>query len=154
MAAADPIQALSLQAVSRERWSKDSRSVNDPFPMFPIVSGNRDGGIRLDPGMTGYMRLNLRRFHDVPLIPNSAVFTRGGKPYIAVIENAVVRRLPVRVMVNDGRVARVLVIVNEGDPTRGQAEETRELTTDATIVLTRQSELMDGERVRTTITEW
>ena len=154
LALRDPLQELSLYAFKRELWSKETRSVNDPFPMWPIVSGKKDGGVRLIPGMTGYMRLNLRQFHNVPLIPNSAVFTRGGKPYIAVVENEVVRRLPVRLMVNDGRVARVLVIVKESDPSLGQAEETRELTTGETIVLSRQTELMDGQRVQTTIRDW
>ena len=90
--------------------------------------------------MSGYMRLNLQTFHDAYLIPSSAVFTRGGKPYLMEVKDGGTHLLPVHVQVNDGKLAKVTVIEKEGDPSRGEPEVLRELTGDEVILLNRQTE--------------
>jgi multidrug resistance efflux pump len=161
LGAADPLQAATLSLASREAWSRDCRSLSDPFPMLPEVSGHGDEPVRLLPGMSGYMRLNLREFRDVSLIPASAVYSYGGKPYILVAEPdreekdvGVTRQLPVRVQVTDGKVSKVVVIVQEGDPLHGKPEKQRELSPDETVILSRQVEVGAGRKVRVTLQDW
>jgi multidrug efflux pump subunit AcrA (membrane-fusion protein) len=158
----NPIQAAVVSNMSREAWSMNSRSVTDPFPMMPVVTGRDTRQARLLPGMSGYMRLNLQDFKDVPLIPANAVYTMGGTPYILVVENVgkteanvgVTRQLPVRVQVNDGKLANVQVIVKQGNPLRGEPDELRELRKDEVVVLSRQMEIGDGQRLRITVEDW
>ena len=109
--------------------------------------------------MSGLMRLNLQEFRNVPLIPASAVYTVGGNSYVLVIDNikdnvGVTRRLTVRPLLNDGRMARVAVVVREGEPLRGIPEETRELSPDEVLVLSRQTEIGSDQRVRVALKDW
>src|SRR5262249_30683178 len=76
LAADTPLGLLSLLGGTRRICNLDSKSPQDPLPMLPMVSG-RSTPPKLLPGMSGYMRLNLRTFHDAYLLPSSAVFTRG-----------------------------------------------------------------------------
>jgi multidrug resistance efflux pump len=162
LGATTPLQAALLSKVSQEAWSADARSVSDPFPMLPEIKGRDSGQVRLLPGMSGYMRLNLHEFKNVSLIPSQAVYTIGGTSYILLVEEVgqtqpgvgKTHQMPVRVLVNDGKLARVLVIVKEGDPLRGEPEEVRKLTTDEQIVLSRQIEIGDGQNLRVTLEKW
>ena len=102
------------------------RSLTDPPPLPPESTGKSTAPIRLTPGMSGLMRLNLQEFRNVPLIPAGTVYTVGGNSYVLVIDNikdnvGVTRRLTVRPLFNDGRMARVAVVVREGEPLRSIA---------------------------------
>jgi multidrug resistance efflux pump len=149
----DSLGVAALTAASRASWSRDSKSRTDRFPMMPQVIG-KNGAARLMPGMTGYMRLNLRQFRNGYLIPSSAVFTRGGKPYLLEVDKDDITKLvPVRVQINDGRLAKVSIIVEDASPTKGRPELLRELTGDETIILNRQAEIGEGQAVKVTIEE-
>jgi hypothetical protein len=66
----------------------------------------------------------------------------------------VTQQLPVRVQVNDGKLANVQVIVKQGNPLRGEPEELRELRQEEVIVLSRQMEIGDGQPLRISLEDW
>jgi multidrug resistance efflux pump len=152
-AADSPFSLASLLSATRAVCSTDSKSSHDSLPQMPVVSGPTEAP-RLIPGMSGYMRLNLASFHDAYLIPNSAVFTRGGKPYIMEVTDGVTRLLPVRVHVSDGRLANVSVIVQPASATKGTGEILRDLTGNEVILLNRQTEVGEGQSVKVTMQKW
>ncbi len=148
--------ALGVSALlvgGRDVWNHELKSDRDPLPTLPLVGG-RHTTPRLIPGMSGYMRLNLQHFSDAYLIPSSAVFTRGGKPYLMAVKDGATELVPVHVQYNDGKVAKVAVIEQEAVPTHGQDEVLAELTGDEVIILNRQSELSEGEAVKVTLEKW
>jgi HlyD family secretion protein len=152
LAAPGALDAATLMASSQRVWRKNAKDRSDPFPVLPVVSGNTDGPVTLLPGTSGYMTLNLRQFKDCYLLPASAVYTRGGKPYILEVgDDRKSHMVPVRVQVNDGRWARVAIIVQEADLQRGQPEVLKPLTGDQTIILNRQVEIGDGQPVEVTM---
>ena len=104
--------------------------------------------------MIGTMRVSLQKFADAYLLPSSAVFTRGGKPFIMEVHKGVVHMVPVRVPVNDGRIAKVSVIEHAANARTGAQELLHELTGGEEIVASRQGELTDGQTVRTTQVDW
>jgi hypothetical protein len=70
------------------------------------------------------------------------------------VKNNFTRLLPVHVQVNDGKLAKVTVVVKEESPTDDQAEEVRELTGDEVLVLSRQTEIAEGQPVKVTMQNW
>ena len=147
LAARGPLNLLPLLAVSDQVWSRNAKDRSDPFPVLPIVKGSSDAPLKILPGASGYMRLNLRQFQGAYLLPSSAVFSRGGRPYILEVRDGKSHMLPVRVQVNDGRLTKVAVILQESDPTRGKQEILGKFTGDETIILNRQVEIGDGQPV-------
>ena len=77
--------------------------------------------------MTGAVHLRLQRFADAFVLPASAVFSRGGKTYLLEVKDGVTRLVPVRVQVNDGTVAKVVVITRVPDARGGSREVLRRL---------------------------
>ena len=152
-AADSPLALASLRSCTRAVCVVNSKSRQDPLPELPLVSG-RNVAPHLIPGMTGYMRLNLRSFHDTYLIPSSAVFTRGGKPYIMEVKDGLAHQLPVRVEVSDGKLAKVSLIDKPESPAEGTAEVTSELTGKEVILVSRQTEIADGQPVKVTLKKW
>jgi hypothetical protein len=104
--------------------------------------------------MSGQMRVQLQKFANAYLLPSSAVFTRGGKPYIMVLKDGVTHLVPIRVQVNDGRLAKVAVVGRVPNARGGDAEVLRELTGDEEVVASRQVELDEGQTVRAAPEEW
>jgi len=149
-----PLSILAAAAAGRETWGPRLKSDTDPLPGPPHLAGPRDQGHRLLPGMSGHMRINLEKFGDAYLLPSTAVFTRGGKPFIMEVRNGVVHLVPVRVPVNDGRIAKVSVIAHAANARTGVQETLHELTGTEEIVASRQGELTDGQSVRTTQVDW
>jgi multidrug resistance efflux pump len=113
---------------------------------FPSGSGIRP----LVPGMRANMRVYLDRVASAHLLPSSAVFGEGGKTYILVVRDGVTKRLPVRVQVNDGRLAKMAILSAPGDA--GPAA--RDLTGEEEVVVNRQTEVGEGVKVRTVLSEW
>ncbi len=119
--------------------------------VLPILP-NRNGGEAskpLLPGMYGKMRLVLRTFRDIYLLPSTAVVSQGGTPYIFQVVDGVVHRVPVAVEMDDGKLARVRVLSQEGEK-----EVRRKLTGKEEIVSSNQGELTDGQTVEATHVEW
>ena len=59
-----------------------------------------------------------------------------------------------RVQVNDGRIAKVSLIVRSANARTGDHEVIQELTGQEEIVASRQTELAAGQQVHTSPTEW
>jgi multidrug resistance efflux pump len=153
LAADSPLGLSALLAGGRDVWNRETKSDRDPLPTFPVVSG-RQTAPQLIPGMSGYMRLNLHHFSNAYLLPSSAVFTRGGKPYLLQVEEGVTHLLPVHVQYDDGKLAKVAVIEQEAMPSHGQPEVLRELTGHEVILLNRQEEVGEGQSVQVTLDNW
>ena len=60
--------------------------------------------------MPASMRVYLDRVAEAFLLPTNAVFGSGGKTFILVVRDGVTKQLPVRVQVNDGRMAKVAFV--------------------------------------------
>src|SRR5205823_2905924 len=86
-AAADPLEAAALAATGRDALGPRLKSIADPLPLLPHVEGGPPGATRLLPGMSGQVRVQLQKFANAFLLPSSAVFTRGGKPYILEVKD-------------------------------------------------------------------
>jgi multidrug efflux pump subunit AcrA (membrane-fusion protein) len=144
-ASADP-------AVEQARASNSAGFKDGYLPIVPAVQGPKapkSGSIHLLPGMYGTMRLVLQRFQNVHLIPSGAVFSQGGKSYVYLVKDGVARLCPVEVQVDDGHLAKVLLI-----ETVDHEEVKRDPTGDDVLVLSNQGELSDGQAVRPTPTDW
>lgn len=151
LAAKDALRAVPLLTASEETWSKDCKDRADPFPVLPVIVGRSDTPVKILPGMSGYMRLMLQQFKDAYLLPSSAVFSRGGKPYILEVKDGKSHLVPVRTQVGDGRLIKVALIAQEGDPSRGKPEILTRLTGKEVIILSRQVEIGDGQPVEVSI---
>jgi multidrug resistance efflux pump len=150
----ETLDATVLMAASRNTWKLSSKSNLNAFPLMPQVEGRNLGERPLLPGMTGYMRLLLRKFKNLYLVPSSAVYNRGGKSYILVVRDGAAHQLPVRVQANDGAVAKIAVIDHEANPKTGERELDKDLTGREEIIVSRQAELGEGQGVRTTLEKW
>jgi multidrug efflux pump subunit AcrA (membrane-fusion protein) len=153
-AAASPVEAVALGATGRDALGPRLKSISDPLPLFPHVEGGSPGATRLLPGMSGQMRVQLQKFANAFLLPSSAIFTRGGKSYILEVTNGMTQLLPVRVQVNDGRLAKVAVVARAANIRTGEAETLRELDGTEEIVASRQVELGAGHTVRAVLEDW
>jgi multidrug resistance efflux pump len=147
-------QATALLTAGRAAWGDNMKGLMDPFPVFPKKPRGVPGPQkRLLPGQYGYMKLILNEFADAYLIPNSAVFSVGGKTYILVVRNGKARRIPVRVEVNDARLAKVSLLVRKVTET-GAIKVARALTGTEEIIASGQTEIEDGQKVETRPTDW
>lgn len=149
------LEGLMQTGAGMLRWSRNLKGANSELvPLFPKLSGQVERYRPLLPGMYGSMRLLLRNLAGSHLLPSGAVFSRGGKLYILRVQEGVARLVPVRVQVDDGTLAQVLVIVREADARAGVQEVTAELTGDEEIVNGNQGEIADGQQVRATLVAW
>jgi multidrug efflux pump subunit AcrA (membrane-fusion protein) len=98
------------------------------------------------PGMTATMKVYLDRVSAAFLLPSSAVYGSGGKTYVLLVQNGVTKQVPVRVQVNDGRLAKVALVTGPGF--------VQELTGTEEVVLSRQLEVGDGVKVKTVPGDW
>jgi multidrug resistance efflux pump len=108
------------------------------------------GEHKILPGMNGYVRFKLRDFGATHLLPSNAVFNRGGKQYVIVVENQKAHFVPVRVQVNDGKLAKVAMFRADA----AGRESLVELTGNEEIVGSRQGELDEGQLVTSVLKEW
>jgi multidrug efflux pump subunit AcrA (membrane-fusion protein) len=121
------------------------------LPTFPTVNGKPSAGLdgRLLPGMFGRMRLALQSFNNAWLVPSTAVVHQGGRSFLFLVKDDKAVRVPVELQVDDGRLAKVVLVESAG----GQAVQ-RELTGQETVVATNQGELSDGQPVKATPSTW
>ena len=138
--------ALSVE-VNRPLYHK---GISDGVAVCPeCLTAVGPGARPLVPGMSASMRVFLDRVSTAYLLPASAVYVQGGKTYILVVEQGVTRQLPVRLQVNDGRIAKVAVLAQTGPGGQGH-----DLTGSEEVVISRQTEIGDGAKVRTATGEW
>ncbi len=109
---------------------------------------------RLLPGMTGTLKLRLRNFAEGYVLPSTAVYTRGGKPYILAVEDGLTKQYPVKVQVNDGRVAKVALVSRRKAASGATREVLTELTGKELVLDGRQLEIGEGVEVQATPAEW
>jgi RND family efflux transporter MFP subunit len=106
----------------------------------------------LEPGMYGTMKLILERFDHACLIPESAVFQRGGQTCIFEVKDRVARMVPVRVQFEDGVQAKVAKLPR-GDAGKADSK-LQELTGTEEIVQSGHGEISDGHPVNPALVEW
>jgi hypothetical protein len=105
--------------------------------------------------MYGTMKLVLQKFDNASLVPEGAVFERGGRTCMFVVRDGKAHLVPVRVQLDDGTRANVVILAQEKDPKTGQvAEVEHELTGSEAIIPCGQGELADGQLVQATPSEW
>lgn len=153
MCASSPAEATALTASGRITWGQHKMTA---FPLFPQVMGESAAHPlhRLLPGMTGYMELRLP-CDNAYLLPIGAVFSRGGKMYIAEVKNGTAHLVPVVVQAEDGSLAKVVTIVQRANPKTGVRERARrELTGNEEIIASGQGELAEGQAVHATSADW
>jgi multidrug efflux pump subunit AcrA (membrane-fusion protein) len=122
------------------------------MPVFPEESNRLKANLgisRLLPGMYGTMKLALRNFKNAYLVPSQAVFSKGGKTYLFLVKGETVHQVPVEVQVDDGVLAKVLVI-----EATGKGGRRRDLTPADRIVQSNQGELSDGQAVKPNLVKW
>jgi multidrug efflux pump subunit AcrA (membrane-fusion protein) len=146
------LQALTLFAAGCDAWSRNRKGVADPLPLMPRITGRaeQDQPHHLLPGMSGQMRLVLRRFENAYLLPNSAVFSRGGKRYIAEVIGGKVHLMPVRVQVDDGEWVKVAVLEHRNTEL-GEEEMQTDLTGAEEIIANGQGDIEEGQPVNSSL---
>jgi multidrug resistance efflux pump len=150
----NPLGTSILAAVGRDQLGPLLKSAADPLPLPPVVRGAAVETVRLLPGMSGQMAVMLQKFANAYLLPRNAVFNRGGKPYIMVVKNGATHLLPVRIQVDDGRMAKVTVVARQANARTGELELLQELTGDEEVVASRQTEFAEGQPVKTFTEDW
>lgn len=131
---AEEFKAFTAKTMLNNQADLKSRKM----PIFPEGLGSTDSA-RLIPGMFGRLKLLLKQFQNTPLIPSQAIVRLGGVPYIYLVEGGRAKRTKVNVVLDDGNLARVLVLQAEGVG--------RDLKTTEEIILSNQGELEDGSLV-------
>ncbi len=154
LAGRTPLGVAALNVSLRKATEGRSKGPTDPFPVRATPPHADEPGQVLLPGMTGVMKLQLGRFGNCHVLPSSAVFSRGGKPYILLVREGVTRQVPVRVQVNDGKIVKLSIVTRRTDAAGGTREVVQELTGDEEIVSTRQLEIGDGQPVKTAPGAW
>jgi multidrug resistance efflux pump len=147
-------ESITLAAAARNAWGQRMKAGDDPMPLMPTVNDKALRARRLLPGMSGTMRLLLNRFANSFLVPSCAVFSKAGRPHIMEVIDGKARLVPVHVDLNDGKLARIRLIVQEGNPKLGVQQILRRLTGDEVIVASRQQELSDGQAVDSCPEDW
>jgi multidrug efflux pump subunit AcrA (membrane-fusion protein) len=139
------------QLTERAKTSHMADLKDGRLPTFPIVNGNPSSGLegRLLPGMYGTMRLALQKFSDASLVPSTALINQGGRNFLFLVKNGKAVLSQVDVQVDNGRLAKVVVIEPKGDQ-----QIRRPLTKDETVIVSNQGELSDGQAVKATPSEW
>ena len=129
------------------RANEDNRSSlkGRSMPSFSATEAGNQGQ-RLLPGMYGTMRLLLKSFQDMDLVPSQVVTRKGGVPGVLVVEGGLVRRVPVLVEFDNGLLARIRRATGP--------EDRREFTGQDEMIVANQSELTDGQAVQANPADW
>jgi multidrug resistance efflux pump len=137
--------------LEREKATGQADLKGRVLPILPAMMSSEEGAPsqKLLPGMYGKMRLVLRKFQDVHLLPSQAVVRHGGTPYIYQVIDGVAHRVPVLVEMDDGKLARLRTLSTEGDK-----QIRHKLTGQEEIVTSNQGELSDGQAVEASHVDW
>jgi multidrug resistance efflux pump len=145
----DPAAAIAGAGSGLIRSKADHKGWHEGYALTPDWTADAHYPA-IVPGTTASMRLDLQNFTDTFLLPSRAVYGRAGQSYLLLVENGVTRQVPVAVQMNDGTLAKVAAIL----PGAAGRQVTRELTGDEVIVVTRQLEVGEGQRVNPVIENW
>jgi HlyD family secretion protein len=116
-----------------------------PLPLMPEFGGKNalNRSTHLLPGMYGQMTLVLRSFGDTYLVPTQAIIRQGGRPYVYVVRDGKAHMLPVEVQVDDGTLAKVERLSEDG-------QVLGDLSANEEVVVTNQEELTEGQPLNPT----
>jgi len=128
LGAGDPLGRVGAWQAGREALTGRHKGDGDLFSVVALAPTASQSAGRLLPGMPGTMTLLLRQFTEGYVLPSTAVYSRGGRTYVLVVEGGVTRQLPVQVQVNDGRVAKVAFVTRRRDAAGVAYEGIAELT--------------------------
>lgn len=154
LSASCPLGIGGITYLSQDVLWGQRKSTADQLPPPVLTETPGRTPRRILPGMTAVMRLHLTHFNNPYVIPSSAIYTRGGKPYLLLVRGDRTKQVPVHVHVNDGTLAKVSLVERVGDGRGGHREVLRELTGSEEIVASRQIEIGDGEVVSPALSEW
>jgi len=130
----------AFRAASEKTNHADLKGGELPQVPVGLAPGASPG---LLPGMYGQMRLVVKRFDRVPVVPSSAIVRRGGMPFLFAVEGGAARLRPVVVEIDDGTLASVRWVDKAADGTVTH----RPLTTEELVVVSNQGELEDGSPI-------
>lgn len=141
-------------AEHKATWPEERKGANDPFPIRPEFTGKilSEGPYPLLPGMVGSMRLFLRKFDNVFLIPSQAVFIRAGRTFVAQVIDGKVKDTEVQVQADDSLLSKVLLVSYKPTPD-GEEPAFSELTGKEQIAQNGK-ELKEGEAVNPVLKGW
>ena len=148
------IDRLCTDPVAVSLLVGDRKSMSEPLPVHPTLTAGGNNTQRLIPGMIGSMKVELRQYRNAYVIPASAVYSRGGKSFLLLVRNGTTEEVPVKVQMNDGRVAKVAIISEDGPGSFARREVIRELTGQEDIVASRQQEIGVGQKVNIAPIKW
>ena len=151
MSFACPWGVAGTTCVSQDMLWGQRKGLADHLPPPALAATLAKSPRRILPGMTAVMRLHLTHFTNPYVIPSSAIYTRGGKPYLLLVRDDTTKQVPIHIHVNDGSLAKVSLIDRSG---AGHREVLRELTGAEEIVASRQAEIGDGQKVSATAADW
>lgn len=126
----------------------------DPLPPPALPHRSQNDHTRIVPGMLGTMTLVLQDFGGASVLPSTAIYTRAGQPYIMLVEGGEAHQYPVRIQVDDGRIALVSVVTTRREADGHTRRRHTALTGYEQIIASRQLELTDGQPVTPVPTEW
>jgi hypothetical protein len=137
--------------LAREKAKDKADLKGGQLPLFPNIAGRDEAKDppRLMTGSYGMMQLVLHKFKNAWLLPSSAIVNRGGKAYISIVKDDAAQMVPVLVQVDNGKVAKVVLLKMVGEE-----EVDQEFTGDEQVIISNQGELNDGQKVKATLTEW
>jgi multidrug resistance efflux pump len=110
------------------------------LPVVPKIEGNM-AGREILPGMYGEMTLVLKKFENVHMLPSQAIINKGGYQYIYVVKDGKAHLQPVKEQVNDGKLAYVELLDEEGGVIG-------DLTGQEEVIISNQGELSEGQPVK------
>lgn len=118
------------------------------LPIVPLIEGKPSGGqqLRLMPGMFGQITLVLRKFDDAYMLPSASIVITGGNPYIYVVQDGKAHLQPVKVQVDDGKLAKIELLDDNG-------EVTGDLTGKEEVIVSNQGELTEGQAIKPVLVE-
>ncbi len=113
-----------------------------PLPILPefAIATNNAQPNRLIPGMYGTMTLVLKAFGQIELIPSQAIIRHGGLTTIYVVKDGKAHEMSVKVQVDDGTLAHVVMLGKHGEMLGG-------LTDCEQVIVSNQEELSEGQAV-------
>ena len=122
-----------------------------PKPWVPRIEVNNPGApsTRLRSGYYGTMTLQLRNFPNAYLLPSDAIVQQGGESYIYLLKDHKAQKVPVYEQANDGKQAKVALIVKKGNQ---QLRE--ELTGREQVIYTNMGDLSNGQEVKPVEVSW
>jgi multidrug resistance efflux pump len=111
-------------------------------PILPEFTGktNNEQSKRLIPGMYGNMTLILKAFGQIELIPSQAIIRHGGRTSIYVVKDGKAHEMSVKVQVDDGTLAHVIMLGKLGEM-QGKLADCEQ------VIVSNQEELSEGQAV-------